>query len=715
VGLKHDDPVFATLPLAQQKKHTFSALVSTVVRLARMRPVVVSVEDAHWIDPTSKELLMELAAEAQFLPVLLILTARIPFAREFLPPSSDVIELTQLDHGESMTLARSVPGAHLIDSDALEHIATISDGIPLFIEQVTLSLLDTRPQSLAEGKDATQIREIPATLRELLSERLDRFPGARRVMQIAATLGRSFSSKRLSELVELTAIELDSAIKILVDATILSFRIDDIYEFRHALLHRAAYESLPRSECKAIHSRIVERLRGSEAGPDLLPPEVMAHHLTGAELFADAINAWMQAARGAVRQYANLEALDHLRRASELTAEIRDPIVRRELERQIEVLRISPLMAVHGFSATSVADCCRRGLALCRDTHMSPLMFPFLYAHFTWSISVGHIAETKSLADLFLTLAERAQYESGRVIGHRLRGMSLFASGDAGAAKAELVASMRLYQAERDDAVTYLFAQNFKVTGQAVLSLVEFYMGDVEQAITIGLETLKIADGLRHPLSTSIAISYVGGLLFGYSGAMDAVDLHARRLLAVADDHNIDIFRSFAEWFLGWAISERGPAERGIALIERALANFDSAGWRLAVPNCMAVLAEQKCRIGQIDEAYDLCMKAKELINEGGECWPEPEVLRVEARVLRAINHPDAAQRTLQRAITLARTREARVFELRCLLDIVNAYGPDCDDALTFSRRIRELAHLPPLNTRIKERIEQQTESPGPW
>lgn len=700
----------------QARKLRFEALSSLFARLAHARPAVLWVEDAHWIDPSTAEFVAGVAGRSAGSPVLLVMTARPEPAAAHVPGADDVIRLDPLPPEQSVELARSVPGAQALQEGVLRQVAAVGDGIPLFIEQLTISAVEqSGGRAARDGRAAGAAAAgfaVPMTLSEILSERLDRFPGARPVMQAAAAIGRPFTVQLLAEVLEWRAADVGAAVDVLVDANILSRRrLDNAteYQFRHSLLQRAAYASMVQAARRQTHSRIAAVLEASRPHAARTPPELIAHHQTAAGSLEPAVLSWTRAGRDAVRKSANLEALEHLERGLDLVARVPDAAARRRLELDLRATQLAPLIACKGYCAQEVAACCRRGLALCMEDedNASPLVFPFLYGYFTWSMTSGRAREAVTTARLFLSLAERSGYEPGLVIGHRLLGMSLFASGEVAQAREALDTAMRLYREDRDEAVTYLFGQSAKVTAQSLMSLVMFCRGEVDSALALGLETMRAANQLRHPLSKAIAATYIGGWVLGLCGAKDEVQREARRLIEFCDLHNVRIFRAYGELFLGWALCGDGHVAQGMWLMEQAIAAFDQAGWRLTYPSCLALLADARRRAGRLEEAADLCRQAKRLVREGGgaDGWFEPEILRIEAHVLHELfpGDPGRAAAGLRDAVECARRYGSVTFELRCLLSHRDLFGRSAPDE-GVSRRIQELAHLPPVNRRVVER-----------
>jgi predicted ATPase len=693
-------------PLVKQKQ--FALLSSLLERAMGDRPMLLWVEDAHWLDRSSAELLAHLAERFADKPLLLVLTLRPPPERAGAPRADAAIRLEPLPLPECLELARAVPGARALPDGVLLRAAEAADGVPLFAEQLTLSLIDGSAGKDGAGLARAEAAALPLTLAEMLSERLDRLGEARRIVQAAACVGRAFSPDPIAELLGLPRSAVLASLDALVEAEILRRRhsgAEAAYEFRHALLQRVAYEAMLGSERRATHARIAAALnRGEGVGPVL--PGVLAHHLTAAGDSTAAVRAWLEAGAAAARRSAHAEATEHLRQGLRLLGEVPEPELRRRLEVELQAAIIGPLAALHGTSSAELAASCHRGLQLCTEGgEPTAQVFPFLFGLFTFTYGRQRIREAVSLAELFVSIAEREGYESGRVIGHRMLGTALLFSGEPGRARGELELSLRLYAEGRDVADTHLFGQNTRVHGGALLSATLFCLGEVDEALRVGLSALRSADALRHPYSTAIALGYVGWLL-GHCGATEAHMREARRLIALSEQHSLGILGAHGEAHLGWALCRQGDLAQGSAVLEGAIAAFDAAENRVGLARYLACLADARRRTGRLAEAEALCARALQMVRKGGEFWFEAEVMRIGASIARDADprRPEAAEALLRDAAARARRRGMPVFELWCLLDLSRLLGPARPDPAV-SARIGELSHLQSLERRATEAL----------
>lgn len=686
------------------KRKQYEFMVAVFERLARAQPTVIWIEDAHWLDPSSAELLHEIVAALKDSAVMVLLTMRSFPAGPALPEADEVVRLEQMGERDCLEIARSIPGAEILAPEILDQAIKAAEGVPLFLEQLVIALLDERVQ--ASGR-TRRLGGVPLMLAEMMSERLDRLPGGRRIVQAAACIGRSFLPDFLLAVLEDDATHVATPLEALVAAEILlpkRYGAEIRYEFRHALLQRMAYESMVQTERRAMHGRIVDVLRLRTAARATLP-EVMAHHLTEAGRAIEAIEAWLKAGVNAATRSAHVEAVDHLRRGIALLDRIEEPKLRRQQELNLQVSMMGSILATQGATSPELHACCERGLQLCEQGDATPLVFPFLFGEFTFVNCRGRTGEAERLARLFLSLSERNGFDSGRVIGHRMLGMTLLAQGQASTAREQIETSLALYSPERDAATTHMFGQNTEVHTRSLQSLMLFCLGDVDAALAAGVDALRTADAFRHPHSTAIPLVYVGGWVFGLCDATDSMKRESRRLIQLAEQHRLAGFRAHGTAFFGWALCQRGELAQGIAAIEQAVAAFDAITFHMSLAGHFANLADAQRRLGRIREADASSRRALELLHEGSR-WLEPELRRIAALVAADLQpaNVDKAEAMLRGAVTCAQDLGFPVMERRCLISLAKFLGSHRRDP-EVDARLQALAHLDDLDRRVERAL----------
>src|SRR4029453_10496682 len=602
VGASEGGTAVATPQLVKQKQYQLIGAIFD--QGARTRPVILWIDDAHWLDPSSAELLRDIVAASAKLPVLVVLTMR-PFPKgPALPEIDETVRLEHLGLQDCLELARSVPGAAGLSDEMVLKAVEAAEGVPFFLEQLVISLLDEQSRGPAPHR---RLGGVPLMLAELMSERLDRRPGSRRIAQAAACINGAFTLDFLLALLEDGA-QVRGRLEGLAQAEILVPKrggAEIRYDFRHALLQRMAHESMVQTERRAIHRRIVDVLQNGGGGKPAIP-EVLPHHLTEGGAFPDAVGAWLRAGVAADRRSAHVEAVEHFRNGLRLLDRIPEPGARREFELNLQASMMGALLASQSATSPELAACCERGLELCEGA-AERMVFPFAFGQFTFVNCRGRTDEAIALARQFIARAEQGGFEAARGIGHRMLGEALIARGDAVGAKAALEQSLALYVPERDAATTYRYGQNTEVHTKSILSVTYLCLGDVDLALETGLDALRTADAVRHPHSTAIPMVYVGGWLFWLCGAAEQMLTVGKSLLALAEQHRLYGFRVHAAAFIGWALCQVGRPEEGMPMLAKAIAAFDSVQWRLSVAGHVANLADVQRRVGRLTEAAATC------------------------------------------------------------------------------------------------------------
>jgi class 3 adenylate cyclase/predicted ATPase len=691
-------------------------VVSIVDQTARVRPLILWIEDAHWLDPSSAEILQDVVTALARLPALVVLTTR-PFPRAQIPLNIDeTVRLEHLGLEHCRELARSVPGASILSDEMISKAVATADGVPFFVEQLVIALIEEQAQGPAPHR---RLGGVPLMLAQMMSERLDRRPGARRIAQAAACLGRSFTRDFLLTVLDDEPAQVQERLEALVDAEILlprRYGAEVRYEFRHTLLQRMAHESMLHVERRNMHARIAEVLR-RHGGGEPTGLEALAYHLSEAGARAEAIGAWLRAGLSAAKRSAHVEAIAHIRRGLDLLDDLGDVEARRDFELKLQASLMSSLLANLSATSPELAACCDRGLQLCEESGETALVFPFAFGQFTYVNCRGRSADAISLATEFVARAERAGFQSEQVIGYRMLGQALFIQGDLLAAKTALERSLALYNPERDATATHRYGQNTEVHTKSALSITQLCLGDVGAALEIGLDALETADALRHPHSTAIPLTYVGGWVFGLCEATEQMMTEARNLQALAEQHRFYTFRALAAAFVGWALCQGGNPGQGLPMLAKATASLDSVQFRMGAAGYLSVLADAQRRVGRISDAAATCERALQLVPEGSR-FLESEVRRVQA-VIAADLWPTDWERAdvlFRSAIACAQEFRFPLFERRCLVSfdqfLKSAGRRDAD----IESRLAELSHLSNLDQRVAIAMRaRQSRTPSRW
>ena len=659
---------------AQRKEAAIKVLTDYPIALSRERPVLIILEDAHWLDPTSIELLDRLVAAVSDRRILMIVSARPEYQPVWIThPSVTLASLSRFGWREGAAMIAGVAGGRALPAELTEQILERSDGVPLFLEELTKTLLDSGMLAESGGEYALQGQllkvALPNTLQDLLTARLDRLGPVKALAQVGAAIGREFSHELLLAVSGKSDAELTDDLSKLLASGLIYRRgapPEAVYFFKHALIQDAAYDTLLRSRRQQLHAIVAETILNRFPAVAANQPELIAHHLTAAEDFPRAIDYWLLAGKAHIQASADLEAIGHLQRGIALLGEIDDQTVRLKTELKLQTALVGSLVAIKGPFSREVAACCERGLQL-SAAGVETTAFPFLYGQFTHSVSTGKLRQATDIARRFIQVSQTNNYDSGVVVGHRLLGLALLARGEFVEARHALETALSLYRPERDDGMTFLFGQNVKVNSQTVLSEVLYCLGERDQAKRIARECLATAEKLKHPHTTAISIVYAGLWVPWLDDDFDEVQVQAERLVSISTEFGLQLFAPWGRFFVGMGLFQKGQTEAGFAYMEGAIATLDRGSYKLSIPAQLSLLAKAKCEAGRLAEAQALSARARQLMEECEEYWFGPEIFSIEAEIAARANPPDTerARSFINQAIALAEKLNARGLEER--------------------------------------------------
>jgi class 3 adenylate cyclase/predicted ATPase len=664
---------------ARRKQQVLEALRAWLARIAAERPVVLVVDDLHWIDPSTLEFLSLLVDRLP--PLLLLLTAR----PEFHPPwpmHAHVTQLTlsRLGREHVAQMAEYVAGDRPLPPGLVQQLVGRTDGIPLFVEELTKLCLESdvvvrEDGARYEGAGSVSATGIPASLHDSLMARLDRLASAKSVAQLGATLGREFTYELLHAVASFEKRSLGAALTQLVDAELLYQRgvpPDASYSFKHALIRDAAYESLLKSSRQQYHERIAQVL--TERFPEVAAsqPELVAHHYTEGALGAQAVNYWYMAAQRAVESSANLEAISYLGKAIGLLAAVPATGERTHVELALQTLLGFALMSCKGYGAPEVEAAFRRARELCQDLGEAAQPFPVLRGLWAFAIVRGRLSEARVLADQLLDIARRAGDNAFLIEAYYALGCTLFYLGEPRASHDWSEQGIALYDPVLHRSHTQLYGADPGVTCRCYAAVALWQLGRADQAVVRIREAQALAEETAQPVNAAFGFTF-GAVIHQSRGDVEATRQCAEAAVALATEQVLPFWASLARIFTGWAWFKEGNAGRGIAEIERGLAENLAAGAEVGRPKNCALLAEAFTARGDTPAALAALAEAFDAVTTTGARYEEAELhqLRGEALLARAQQGGGApllaeAEACLRRGIELARRQPAPAFELRC-------------------------------------------------
>jgi class 3 adenylate cyclase/predicted ATPase len=661
----------------KRKERMLQALLAQVEGLAARQPVLMLFEDAHWSDPTSLELLDLIVDRAPALPLLLIVTYRpSPAYGEFSPPWTGrprvtLLSLDRLAPRERGEMIAGVTGGKALPKEIAEQIVARTDGVPLFVEELTKAVVESGIVTDAGDHYAAvgpaPALAIPATLHASLLARLDRLSPVREVAQIGAALGRQFSHELIGAVAGIPPRQLDEAMAQLVGAELIYRRgtpPDAEYTFKHALVQDAAYSTLLRSRRQQIHARIATTLE--QQFPDILAaqPELLAHHFTEAALAERAIEYWTKAGQQALTRSAMKEAEALLRKGLSLACNVPDHVQRQENELDLLLPLGRAVLAVKGFGAPEAAEIFGRARELGELIRPNKLL-PIVFGQWIYHLTRGDMDQAEQLAAEVRRMGDTRKDIVAQIAGCRASGTTYTYIGDFTAARDYLEQGLLLYDPTQRASQAELAPADTFVSLSAFLSLALACSGYPDQARSQRNALLAAARQLGHAFSLAYALNMVSQTVRILCAEPADQLLLADELLALSNQGGLSFYRACALEARGWCLSAMGQSNEGIQLITNGLAAMRATGTTLNTPGILTRLADAYRLAGQPDTALTNVAEAAHFAETTRTQWGHAETLRLRGDLLILTGDHPAAEVSYRDAITLARRQGAKLLELR--------------------------------------------------
>jgi class 3 adenylate cyclase/predicted ATPase len=666
----------------RKKERTLEALIRQLERFAGQQPVAMVLEDAHWIDPTSRELLDLTVERVRSLPVLLIVT----FRPEFQPPWTGqpqvtTLTLNRLDRRDRTALVLQISGGKALPAEVVDQIVDRTDGVPLFVEELTKSVLESgllREQADRYVLDrALPPFAIPTSLHDSLMARLDRLASVRLVAQIGAAIGREFSCALLRAVSRFPDDELQAALGRLVASELVFQRgmpPDAVYTFKHALVQDAAHGSLLRGSRQQLHAQIADALETQS--PELMDsrPELFAQHYAEAGLVEKSVAYWGQAGRRSAARSAMAEAAAQYHNALDQLARLPD-----NSDRQRQALEFwgalgAVLNAVKGAAApeTGQAYACARQL-------WEQLRSPSGYLHIPYGQSRYHMYRGEfdlalRLDEGFLRLSRELNDPAGLVLAHASSGRNLLFVGKFAASRSHLDEALALCDPISHGSLVHQAGNYPHVGSRAYLGNALYCLGFPDQALELSNAAIAAARRLAHPpsLAASLAIS---ARLLSLVGDNRALGERADQLIAVTTEQSFPFWRAQGTIYRGWVKVKNGDATEGISLLRSGSTAFRGTGAEMSMPHFVGLLARACAIAGQVEEALALSDDALQIAERTGERWFSAELNRHKGQLLLRQGHTEAAEELYRNALSIAAEQEAKLWELRAAMSLARLRG----------------------------------------
>ena len=664
----------------RQKRKTVDSLIATLLGMASQHPVLLIVEDVHWVDPSTLELLSLLLDQTPTARLLMLLIARPAFrppwtARSYLT----VLTLNRFTREQTELMVEQVCAGKTLPAEVIQQIVAKTDGVPLFVEELTKMVLESG--MLAEHADHYELRGplvpllIPATLQDSLMARLDRLASVKAVAQLGATVGREFPYELLRATSLLDDATLHRALEQLVDAELIYQRgvlPHATYVFKHALVQDAAYQSVLKSSRQQSHQRIAQILEARFPAIRDTQPEILAHHYTEAGLAAEAIVWWQCAGQRAVEHSAHVEAINHLEKGLKLAGTLSDTHQRFEQEVVLLTTLGLAFFAVKGQASEEAGRTFARAREICQKIGETPKLLSILGGLFSFHAVRAEMRKAWEVAEELLGLAQRQDDATSLLLAHWAIGEALLFRGEFAQARAQQERALALYtfRPNQSSSLVYGVPADLGVFSLCFLAHTLWHLGYPDQARSKIDEALALAERLADPFSLALGRAYEA-MLYQFRRDANRVQASTQMTISLCKEQGFAYYLAWGTLMQGWALQEQGHDEPGMAQIREGLAALRATGAELRLPYYLALLAQTCWRADRADEALALMNEALTRVDQTGEAWNAAELHRLKGELL--LDQPrraEQAEASMRHALDIARAQGARALELRASVSL---------------------------------------------
>jgi predicted ATPase len=668
----------------KRKEKTFAALLAQVEGLAARQPLFMIFEDIHWIDLTSLELLAAFVERVSRLRVLVLVTAR----PEFTPPWPSyphltTIPLTRLSRRDAAALVEWVTGGKTLPKEVMDEIIVRTGGVPLFIEELTKTVLES---GLLQERDGHYVLErplpplvIPTTLDASLLARLDRLAPVREVAQIGAVAGREFHYELLNAVAGLPKEKLEEALGQLVRSELIVRRGERphaVYAFRHTLVREAVYAGVPNNRRGHLHAVIASALE--QHFPEIVQtqPETLAHHLTEAGLIEKAIGYWLQAGKNAALRSANLDAIANLQRGIEVVGQLPPGKGKDKSELDFQLVLGPCLIATQGPAATAAVATFARARELCERLGEPPEYLQVLFWLATVSVVRGELPQALEAVAALMSVAEVRGDRPALINAIRGQAMILFFLGRIVDACEAIEHAVEVFSAaqEADRMAARAAGQDAGVAMLALMSWVLWVLGDVDGAVTRMAAALERADAVQHAHTHAYAW-YYASVLHALRGEPAIAQGYAERCLAISEQHEFRQWLGLSRAIRDICAAALDASEGRLDEVKSALDEYQRAGYQLGITAQFVLLCQAFLLRNEPEAALELIDHGLSIVSRNSERFLEAELYRLKAGALLMRGAPDAeAEIWLDQALRTARGQQARSLELRAATDLARLW-----------------------------------------
>jgi predicted ATPase len=667
----------------RQRQKALETIIAILLELAEHQPLLFILEDLHWTDPSTLELLNLVLDQTPTASMLVLLTCR-PHFQPAWHHRSYLTEITvnRLSHAQGAQIVAGITDSKTFPAAVLQQIIAKTDGVPLFVEEMTKAILESGQLTAVDGHyeliGSLSTFAIPATLQDSLMARLDRLVTAKAVAQYAAVIGRQFSYELLQAVSHVDEAMLQHELGRLVEAEIVYQRglpPQAYYFFKHALIQDAAYESLLKSTRQHYHQQIAQVLEGQFPETAEAEPELLAHHCTEAGLTEQAVDYWQKAGQRAGERSAHVEAIAHLRQGLALLETLPETPQRLQRAVDMHIALGAALLATKGTGAPEVGQTYLRAQHLCERLDNPQQLFPVVRGLWNYYAARAEMQTAHALGEQLLTLAQQAQDAALLVAAHAVLGRTLFHLGAVASAQTHFAQGIALYDPLQQRASAFLHGQDAGVVCHSYAAWTLWSLGYPDQGLARSQESVTLARQSAHLFSLGFALSRAA-VFHQLRLEVQAAHERAEATISLAMDQGFPQWKATGACVRGWALAHQGQVKEGIEQLHQGLIAWRATGAEIARPHYLALLAETYGTMGQPEAGLTVLTEALALVDTMGMRWYDPELYRLKGALLlqQHADHQADAATCFHHAMAIAQSQQAKSWELRAATSLARLW-----------------------------------------
>ena len=675
-----------------KKKHIYDVFLKYVLELSQHKPLIFIVEDLHWADPSSLAFLELLIHQVPKQRILAVMSSRPRISIPWQNLSTvSPIHLNHLSQTEIESLVHQLTRDTELPPKIIKEIIEKTDGIPLFVEELTRMVLDSQ-----QNNDQTNNRQqnfdqltIPSSLQDLLTARLDSLGNAKDAAQLAAVIGREFGYELLEELCDKKE-NLPQHIKSIVDAELIfqsGAGRQSRYIFKHALIQETAVFTMLRSRRQEIHRKIATIVENQYPEIRQTMPEYIALHYTRAGDFQHAVKWWKNAGEYALKHSANMEAIHHAEQGLFLLESLPDNKENKQTELSLRAIAGAAYCATTGYASQEVERTYNRAWELCQQAEHSPERFSILWGLWAYHVVRANLSQALEIGEEMLQHSIPLKEDNLLLEAYFALGLTHYFLANFDKAESYLRCAIELDLPERDRAFTFKTGQDAGVCARVYLALTLWIQGDPPAALKMAEQSIQLARDLKHPFSLAYALNFSGWLAYMLRDA-DLAEEYTEEEISISEVQDF-FWVSLGSVVAGWAESVNQDPHCGLERLRTGLHHYRQAGARLSQTLLLSIQAATLLKMNQHEACRAVLDEAISATHDTKEAFWLADIYRLYAKLAYALGKEKNAQNYFNKAINIAKKQNAHMLQLRATASLAH-----CSTGEIKNQATKELANL---------------------